>query len=110
MPKTFHDFSFFAIKSFPCILSDTLEFRSPTTTDVDRALAEKLAGELGVNLSEYASDMFAAKSDVSSYSDSELLRMDSKQYEVDGTEFRVSVLETTSPASVLARTYQKRIR
>ena len=86
-----------------CILSDTLEFRSPTTTDVDRVLAEKLAAELGVNLSEYASDMFAAKSDVSSYSDSELLRMDSKQYEVDGTKFRVSVLETTSPATVLAR-------
>jgi len=26
-----------------CILSDTLEFRSPTTTDVDKALAEDLA-------------------------------------------------------------------
>lgn len=86
-----------------CILSDTLEFRSPTTTDVDRALAEKLASELGVNISDYAAEMFSAKSDVSSYSNSELLRMDSKQYEVDGTKFRVSVLETTSPATVLTR-------
>ncbi len=86
-----------------CILSDTLEFRSPTTTDVDRALAEKLAAELGISIPDYAAEMFAAKSDVSSYSDSELLRMDSKQYEVDGTKFRVSVLETTSPSTVLAR-------
>ena len=86
-----------------CILSDTLEFRSPTTTDVDQALAEKLAGELGVSIGDYAAEMFAAKSDVSSFSDSELLRMDSKQYEVEGTKFRVSVLETTSPATVLAR-------
>ncbi|MDX5403533.1 MAG: DHH family phosphoesterase, partial [Rhodobacterales bacterium] len=31
-----------------CILSDTLEFRSPTTTAHDRAVAEKLAGELGI--------------------------------------------------------------
>ena len=86
-----------------CILSDTLEFRSPTTTDVDRALAEKLADELGLSVSDYAAEMFAAKSDVSSYSDSELLRMDSKAYEVDGTKFRVSVLETTSPGTVLSR-------
>jgi manganese-dependent inorganic pyrophosphatase len=29
--------------------------------------------------------------------------MDSKEYEVDGKKFRVSVLETTSPAAVLNR-------
>jgi len=86
-----------------CILSDTLEFRSPTTTDVDRKLAERLAAELGLSIPDYAAEMFAAKSDVSSYSDAELLRMDSKAYEIDGTKFRVSVLETTSPSSVLSR-------
>jgi manganese-dependent inorganic pyrophosphatase len=86
-----------------CVLSDTLEFRSPTTTDVDRQLAEKLAEDLGVSIPDYAAEMFAAKSDVSSYSDAELLRMDSKSYEIGGTKFRVSVLETTSPSSVLAR-------
>ncbi len=86
-----------------CILSDTLEFRSPTTTDVDRQLAEHLAGELGITIPDYAAEMFAAKSDVSSFSDAELLRMDSKEYEVDGTKFRVSVMETTSPSAVLAR-------
>jgi manganese-dependent inorganic pyrophosphatase len=86
-----------------CILSDTLEFRSPTTTPVDRALAESLAADLGVSIPDYAGEMFAAKSDVSAFSEAELLRMDSKEYEVDGTRLRVSVLETTSPASVLDR-------
>lgn len=86
-----------------CILSDTLEFRSPTTTAHDRAVAEKLAADLGVNISEFAAQMFAAKSDVSSFSDAELLRMDSKEYNVAGKELRVSVLETTSPAVVLDR-------
>ncbi len=86
-----------------CVLSDTLEFRSPTTTPTDKALAEKLAGELGLNIADYAAEMFAAKSDVSSFSDAELIRMDSKKYEVDGTNFRVSVLETTAPAVVLDR-------
>ncbi|MGR3565123.1 MAG: manganese-dependent inorganic pyrophosphatase [Heliomarina sp.] len=86
-----------------CILSDTLEFRSPTTTPHDRAVAEKLAKELGVDVSEYAGEMFAAKSDVSAFSEAELLRMDSKEYEVGGKQFRVSVLETTAPQMVLDR-------
>ncbi|NBR90094.1 MAG: manganese-dependent inorganic pyrophosphatase [Rhodobacteraceae bacterium] len=86
-----------------CILSDTLEFRSPTTTPHDRAVAEKLAAELGVDIPAYASEMFAAKSDVSTFSDAELLRMDSKEYNVGGKEFRVSVLETTAPKVILDR-------
>lgn len=86
-----------------CILSDTLEFRSPTTTDHDKAVAEKLAADLGLNITDYASEMFAAKSDVSAFSDAELIRMDSKEYEVDGTKFRVSVLETTAPEIPLNR-------
>ena len=86
-----------------CILSDTLEFRSPTTTQEDKAIAYDLAKDLGVDIPSYAAEMFAAKSDVSSFSDAELLRMDSKEYEVDGKQFRVSVLETTSPATVLDR-------
>ncbi len=85
------------------ILSDTLEFRSPTTTPTDRAVVEKLAADLGIDISAYAAEMFAAKSDVSRFSEAELLRMDSKKYESGGKKFRVSVLETTSPAAVLAR-------
>ena len=47
--------------------------------------------------------MFEAKSDVSAFSDAELLRMDSKEYAVGDTKFRVSVLETTAPDVVLSR-------
>ena len=86
-----------------CILSDTLEFRSPTTTPHDRAVAEALAAELGISIPDLAAAMFAAKSDVSAFSDAELLRMDSKEYTVAGKELRVSVLETTSPKTVLDR-------
>ena len=86
-----------------CILSDTLEFRSPTTTQEDKAIAHDLAKDLGIDIPAYAAEMFAAKSDVSAFSDAELLRMDSKEYEVGGKQFRVSVLETTSPGTVLDR-------
>ena len=86
-----------------CIISDTLEFRSPTTTAVDKALAQSLAADLQIDMAAYATEMFEAKSDVSSFSDAELLRMDSKEYAVGDTKFRVSVLETTAPAIVLDR-------
>jgi len=86
-----------------CILSDTLEFRSPTTTNEDKAIAFDLAQNLGVSIPDFAAELFAAKSDVSAFTEAELLRMDSKEYTVAGKEFRVSVLETTSPKTVLDR-------
>ena len=86
-----------------CILSDTLEFRSPPTTAHDRAVALQLAADLGVDIAAYAAQLFEAKSDVSAFSDAELLRMDSKEYAIAGKEFRVSVLETTAPKLILDR-------
>ena len=86
-----------------CILSDTLAFRSPTTTEMDKDLAEALAKDLEVDIEKYAGEMFEAKSDVSAFSDAELLRMDSKEFDIDGKKFRVSVLETTAPKIVLDR-------
>lgn len=86
-----------------CILSDTLEFRSPTTTQTDRAVAHALADELGVDISELAAQMFAAKSDVSAFSDAALLKMDAKKFNVGDKNFRISVLETTSPDQILSR-------
>ncbi|MCC5962217.1 MAG: manganese-dependent inorganic pyrophosphatase [Rhodobacteraceae bacterium] len=86
-----------------CILSDTLEFRSPTTTQEDRAVAHALAEDLGVDIGELAAAMFAAKSDVSRFTAAELLKMDAKKYSVGDKTFRISVLETTAPAQVLAR-------
>jgi len=86
-----------------CIISDTLEFRSPTTTEDDKAMAGNLAHKLGLNITEYATKMFEAKSDISSFSDEELIKMDSKKYEASGKKYRVSVLETTAPNIVLDR-------
>lgn len=85
------------------ILSDTLGFRSPTTTPHDKDVVEKLADIAGVEPMAYADEMFAAKSDISGFTDSGLIKLDSKKYEVGDKNFRVSVLETTTPATVLAR-------
>lgn len=86
-----------------CILSDTLEFRSPTTTPHDRFVAEKLAKDLGVSIPQLSTDMFAAKSDISMLTEEALLRVDSKEYALGGKQLRISVLETTAPQVILAR-------
>lgn len=86
-----------------CILSDTLQFRSPTTTPHDKDVAEKLAAHLAIDIDEYASAMFEAKSDISSFSDTGLVKLDSKKFDVGDKNLRVSVVETTSPQTVLAR-------
>lgn len=86
-----------------CILSDTLAFRSPTTTPHDKDIAEKLGTYLGIDIHEYASLMFEAKSDISSFTDAGLVKLDSKKFEVGEKNFRVSVIETTNPETVLAR-------
>lgn len=86
-----------------CILSDTLEFRSPTTTPQDKDIAEKLAAQLGIDIAQYASEMFAAKSDISSFSDSGLIKLDSKKTVVGNMNLRISVVETTDAQAVLER-------
>lgn len=86
-----------------CILSDTLEFRSPTTTEHDQQVAEDLARDLGINIPDYAAEMFAAKSDVSMFTDDQLIMIDSKRYDLGGKKLRISVMETTTPSQVLER-------
>jgi len=86
-----------------CILSDTLAFRSPTTTPHDKDIAEQLAATLNVNIDEYATAMFNAKSDVSAFSDKGLLTLDSKKSVVGSLNLRISVIETTNPNLVLER-------
>lgn len=83
------------------IISDTLEFRSPTTTPEDKIIAETLAKQIGADMNELATKMFEAKSDISDIDPLELILMDSKVFEMNDQKVRVSVIETTNPKSVL---------
>lgn len=85
------------------IVSDTLLFRSPTTTQTDKDLALALAKSINIDINEYADQMFEAKSDISGFSDEELVRLDSKIFEIKGDNIRISVIETTKPQTVFER-------
>lgn len=62
------------------ILSDTLMFRSPTCTAMDKAAAEKLAEIAGVKCEELASEMFAAGSNLKNKSPEEIFYQDFKKF------------------------------
>ncbi|MBB6100082.1 manganese-dependent inorganic pyrophosphatase [Deinobacterium chartae] len=86
------------------ILSDTLHFRSPTTTDVDREMVAFLAPIAGIaDVKAYAMAMFAAKSDLGDTPAETLLKMDYKVFEFGGQPWGLGVVETTNPGYVLGR-------
>ncbi len=85
------------------ILSDTLAFRSPTTTNHDKSIAEKLAEKLNINVEEYSMEMFNAKSDISDFTDIGLVHLDSKKNMIGDKNIRISVVETMNTKTVLDR-------
>lgn len=76
------------------IISDTLMFRSPTCTAVDRAAAEKLSEICGVEIEEFAVDMFSAGSDMSSRTPKEIFNQDKKKFQVGDHTFMVSQINS----------------
>ena len=64
------------------ILSDTLIFRSPPCTQVDKDAAEKLSEIAGIVPEEYAAKMFQAGSNLSVKSPEEIFYQDFKKFEL----------------------------
>lgn len=79
------------------ILSDTLKFTSPTTTEDDKKAASELEKIAEINIDSQAESMFVAKSDLSGMSARDILLMDSKIFDFSGKKVRISSLETTKP-------------
>ncbi len=62
------------------ILSDTLLFKSPTTTQTDIDVGGELARIAGVNIDEYGNKMFKAASSVSGLTIEEIIHSDMKTF------------------------------
>ncbi len=84
------------------ILSDTLMFKSPTCTPVDRAQAEKLAGIAEINMSDYASALFEAGSDYKNKSLEEIFFTDFKVFDNNNESFGVSQISSISQKQLLS--------
>ncbi len=86
------------------IISDTLYFRSPTTTKEDIDLVKKLNEIVGIDdLERYSLELFDRKSDLGDISVEELIRMDYKEFNLNGKKIGIGVMETTNPNFALSR-------
>lgn len=62
------------------IISDTLLFKSPTSTDFDKIIIEKLAKIAGINIEDYAKEMFKAGTSLAGRTVEEIFNTDFKTF------------------------------
>ena len=92
-----------AILMASAIISDTLLLKSPTTTDHDRKALEELGKIAGINIEEYGLEMLKAGTDLDDFSAEELINLDAKNLDKDGTKFVIAQVNTVSIDDVLKR-------
>ncbi|MFR5634465.1 MAG: putative manganese-dependent inorganic diphosphatase [Monoglobales bacterium] len=76
------------------IISDTLLFRSPTCTEIDKMAALALAGEAGIDINQYAREMFSAGSNLKSKTDDEIFYQDFKRFNSGKVSFGVGQISS----------------
>jgi len=86
------------------IISDTVNFKGPTTTDMDIAAVKELADIAGVaDVDAFASAQFDAKSDIKLVPAAELILRDQKVFEMAGELVAIGQLELTSLETALSK-------
>ena len=84
------------------IISDTLMYRSPTCTSIDRAAAEQLAEIADINIEEYAKEMFAAGSNLGNKTADEIFYQDFKRFTVGDLKFGVGQINSMNEDELIA--------
>lgn len=86
------------------IISDTLLFKSPTCTETDRKVAEDLAKIANVDINSYGLAMLKAGTDLTSFSEEELVNLDGKIFNLtDTVKAKISQVNTADIDEVLLR-------
>ena len=82
------------------IISDTLNFHSPSATSEDRKILKELNKIAKLDLKKFTKDLFAAKSSLKGISVKDIVSKDYKQFEMGKNKVGIGVWETTAPESV----------
>ena len=85
------------------IISDTLLFKSPTCTEIDKKVAEELAKIANVDINKYGLEMLKAGTDLDDYTVEELIDLDAKTIEKNGLKIVISQVNTVDIEEVLKR-------
>ncbi len=76
------------------VISDTLLFKSPTTTQIDIDLAKKMAKIAQVDLNKYGFEFLKASSSVKGLSVAELISQDFKSYMINNKQYGICQITT----------------
>ena len=76
------------------IISDTLMYRSPTCTSIDKVVSEELAKIAGIDVQKHAEEMFEAGSDLKDKTPEEIFYIDYKNFESNGVKFGVGQISS----------------
>ncbi len=85
------------------LLSDTLNFTSPTTSKEDKKIASKLQKISGLKINEFAKKMFEAKSSLAGVKLEEVISKDYKEFKFGKVKFGFGVWETVMPQALLEK-------
>lgn len=82
------------------IVSDTLMYRSPTCTSVDRAAAEDLSKIAGLEIEQFAAEMFEAGSNLKTKSAEEIFYQDFKRFSAADITFGVGQITSLNESEL----------
>lgn len=85
------------------IISDTLLFKSPTCTPKDVKIAEELSKIANVDIQTYGLDMLKAGTDLDDFTAEQLVNLDAKNVESNGSKYVIAQVNTISIDDVLKR-------
>jgi len=85
------------------IVSDTLLFKSPTSTEQDKFIAGKLSDIAGLDMYDYGYRMLKAGTNLDGYTAKEIINTDSKPYNKNGINIVISQVNSADVDSVLEK-------
>ncbi|MCK4799513.1 manganese-dependent inorganic pyrophosphatase [Candidatus Parcubacteria bacterium] len=89
-----------AVLIITCIISDTLNFSSPTTTKEDKQILKELNKIAKLDIQKFVRGLFAAKSSLKGMSTNDIISKDYKQFEMGKYKVGIGIWETTDTDSV----------
>ena len=92
-----------AVLMASCIISDTLLLKSPTTTEHDKKALAELEKIADIDVNKYGLEMLKAGTDLDDFSAEELVNLDAKSLDKNGSKFVIAQVNTVSIEDVLKR-------
>lgn len=84
------------------IISDTLLFKSPTSTNTDKIMLDRLARIANLNVEQFAMEMFRVGTSLAGKTPEELLKEDFKVFDIDGEKIGIAQVYTMDPDSLVS--------